>query len=87
MPLQVNGGRMAGRSSYHVVTHPEGGWAVVKSGSGRASRRFDTQGDAIAWAREASRNQRTDLIVHGRDGTVRRWDSYGAAPLAPRDRR
>lgn len=87
MPLQADGGCMSGRNSYHVVTHPEGGWAVVRSGAERASRRFDTQGDAIAWAREISRNQGSELIVHGRDGTVQRWDSYSASPLPPRGRR
>ena len=78
---------MAGKNTYHVIPHPRGGWAVVKGGADRASKRFDKQVDAVAWGRQASRNHGSEFFVHRKDGTVQRRDSYGEAPLPPRDHR
>jgi hypothetical protein len=60
----------------HVV--PNGGkWSVRRAGSSKASGTFDTQGEAIAKARDVARNQGTELFIHGRDGRIRERDSYG----------
>jgi Uncharacterized protein conserved in bacteria (DUF2188) len=61
----------------HVITNLAGGWSVHASGASRASRRFDKQSDAVRYARDLARRERTDLYVHRRDGTVSRRDSYG----------
>lgn len=68
----------------HVVKR-EDKWAVVGEGNGRATRVVDTQREAIAAATEIARNQRTEVVVHGRDGRIRSKDSYGNDPLPPRD--
>jgi hypothetical protein len=60
----------------HVITNIGGGWSVHLSGASRASRIFDTQADAVRYARDLARRERTDLYVHRRDGTVRHKDSY-----------
>jgi len=73
--------------THHVVPNPDGGWNVRKGGSERASKHFDTQNDAIDWAREVSQNQRTELVIHRRDGTIRQKDSHGGDPVPPKDRR
>ncbi|HEX4963236.1 MAG TPA: DUF2188 domain-containing protein [Thermoanaerobaculia bacterium] len=65
---------MVQKKSYHVIPHPKGGWAVVKGGSGRASKCFDSQAEAIAWGRRVSRSQRSEFFIHKRDGTVRHKD-------------
>ena len=78
---------MAERNSYHVIPHPKGGWAVVRGGSDRASKRFDSQADAIAWGRQASRNQRSEFFVHKKDGTIQRKDSYRDPFSRPQDYR
>ena len=77
---------MAGKS-HHVVPDPEGGWNVTKGGSQRASKHFERQQDAIDWARDVSRNQRTELVIHRRDGTIRQKDSHGRDPHPPQDRK
>jgi hypothetical protein len=74
------------KKSHHVVPDPEGGWSVKRGGSTRASKRFDTQGEAVSWARAVSRNQRSELVIHKRDGTVYKKDSHGLDPHPPRDR-
>lgn len=66
---------MAGKNQ-HVVPHA-GGWAVRGAGVQRASAVFDTQREAIGRARETSRNQGSELLIHGRDGRIRERDSHG----------
>jgi hypothetical protein len=73
------------KKAVHVV--PRGGdWAVKTAGASRAAKVTLTQGDAIQKGISMARNQRTELIVHRRDGTIRSKDSYGRDPLPPRDR-
>ncbi|WP_414644656.1 DUF2188 domain-containing protein [Bradyrhizobium sp.] len=60
----------------HVIASIAGGWSVHASGASRASRRFERQSDAVRYARDLARRERTNLYVHRRDGTVKRWDSY-----------
>lgn len=69
----------------HVVPHPKG-WAYEQSNSNRASRVFHTQKSAIDAARLRSQDLGTELIVHGRDGRIRRCDSHGHDPCPPIDR-
>ena len=75
------------RKSHHVVPDLDGGWNVKKGGATRASKHFEKQDDAISWGRQVSRNQRTEFVIHKRDGTIRDKDSHGSDPLPPRDRR
>ena len=62
---------------HHVVPNPDGGWDVVRSGAQRASRHYDTKEEALDSAREISRNQETELVIHRKDGTIQKWHSYG----------
>ena len=74
---------MAGKS-HHVVPAPNGGWNIKKEGADRSSKHCDTQQDAIDKGREISRNQHTELYIHGRDGRIREKDSHGRDPYPPR---
>jgi hypothetical protein len=75
------------KDSQHVIPHLDGGWSVVKDGSTRSTRRFDTQKQAISYARRLSKAHGSELYVHGRDGLIRSRDSYGNNPFPPRDKR
>jgi hypothetical protein len=75
------------KPSKHVVPSPGGGWAVKNSRASRASRTFDTQAEAVKYAREAAKKAHSELYVHRRDGTIKEKDSYGQDPLPPRDKR
>ena len=67
-------------NSHHVVSNPNGGWDVKRSGASRASRHCDTQAEAVDVGREISRNQRTEFVIHRQDGTIPRKDSHGNDP-------
>lgn len=77
---------MAKKNSSHVVPR-DSGWAVKKEGASRASKVFDTQDDAIKYAREQARKDKSELYVHKRDGTIRERNSYGHDPNPPKDKR
>ena len=55
----------------------------AKGAAERATRRHDTQHEAIDAAREIARKQRTEVYVHGRDGRIRERNSYGNDAFPP----
>lgn len=70
--------------SHHVVPLDDGGWAVKKGGSSRDSAHFERKQDAVDRGREISRNQGTELNIHGRDGKIQQKDSHGHDPFPPK---
>lgn len=68
-----------------VSPRPEG-WAVHGEGASRDTKVYPTQQQAINRAIEIARNQRSEVVVQGRDGRIRSKDSYGNDPCPPRDR-
>lgn len=73
------------RKSHHVVPGINGGWSVKKEGSVRASRHFETKEAAESWGRTQSIRDRSELVIHRRDGTIAQKSSYGNDPHPPRD--
>jgi hypothetical protein len=72
--------------SHHVVLAIDGGWVVRKTGAARASKRFATKAAAESWGRKQSIKDRSDLVIHRRDGTVAQKDSYGSDHRPPRQK-
>lgn len=70
--------------THHVVPNSNGGWDVKKGGAERASKHTDTKAEAVDIAREISRNQGTELTIHGKDGRIQRKDSHGNDPFPPK---
>lgn len=60
----------------HVVHHRDGGWAVRKPNSARASSRHSTQAQAQTRATEIlSHNGGGEAVTHGRDGSIRQSET------------
>lgn len=72
------------RSKNQHVVPREDGWAVKGAGASRDTRHFRTQSDAIRAAKDIARNQRSEVVIHGRDGRIRTKHSYGEDPYPPR---
>ncbi len=64
-----------GPSTYHVTIDDEG-WAVRGADARQPESVHRTQRDAIAAARVLARDAGGSLVIHGRDGSVRRSTSY-----------
>lgn len=43
--------------------------------------------DAVDHARKISRNQESELLIHGKDGRFQNSDSHGNDPCPPKDKR
>ena len=78
---------MPKKKDVHVVPHRDGGWATKTEGAGRAGSRHQTQGAAIERARSQAIRQRTEVVIHRKDGRIRDSDSYGNDPNPLRDRK
>ena len=70
--------------SHHVVPNGKDGWKVIKDGASRASGVYDTKNEALDAARAISQNQKTELIIHGKDGKIQNKDSHGNDPYPPK---
>ena len=74
------------RKNQHVVP-ADGLWGVRGEGNSRLTSIHETQAEAINAAREIAIKQRSEVVIHRRDGRIRDKDSYGTDPARPRDRR
>lgn len=74
---------MAKGKNQHVVKH-EKGWQVKGAGNTKATKVTSTQKEAINIAREISKNQSSELLIHGRDGKIREKDSHGNDNFPPK---
>ena len=74
---------MSNKRDQHVVPHQDG-WAVRGAGAQRATETLDRKSDAVDRAREISRNQQSELVIHGRDGKIQSKDSHGHDPFPPK---
>jgi len=72
------------RKSHHVVHDPNGGWSVKKGGADRASAHAKTKEKAVDIARKISQNQKSELVIHNRNGKISQSDSHGHDPYPPR---
>jgi hypothetical protein len=74
---------MPSKRNQHVV--PNGGdWAVKGAGAKRATEVLPTKREAVQRGREISRNQGTELFIHGQDGKIQSRDSHGKDPFPPK---
>ncbi|MDR0443750.1 MAG: DUF2188 domain-containing protein [Treponema sp.] len=66
--------------SHHVVPASQGGWNVKSGGSSRASIHTRTKQEAVDLGREISRNQKTEFVIHGKNGVIQEKNSHGNDP-------
>lgn len=67
----------------HVVPH-NNKWAVKGAGNSKATKVVNTQREAIQIARDISKNQKSELVVHRTNGQIREKDSHGKDPFPPK---
>ena len=68
----------------HVVPSKNNGWIVKGEGNTKATKRFDTKKPAIDYARNISKNQKSELVIHNKDGRIAQKDSHGHDPYPPK---
>lgn len=74
------------KNRVHIVPHGTD-WAVKREGNDRATSVHSTQRDALDAGRPIARRDKTELVTHRPDGTIRNSDSFGNDPHPPTDKR
>ena len=74
---------MASKRPVHTVPHGNG-CANRREGASRVSKAFDTKADAQAAGRATARRERTEHVIHNRDGEIGSRKSYGNDPFPPK---
>ena len=74
------------KKNQHVVPSDKD-WAVKGAGNDRKTAIVNTQAEAIKIAREIAINQKSEVVIHRSDGTIRDKDSYGNDPNPPKDKK
>ena len=64
----------AEKKAFHVI-HWKSRWKVVDERTERTRKSFADQDGAVEHARELAKDSKFDLVVHDRDGSIRR-ESY-----------
>ncbi len=75
-----------GKKNQHVVPSVKD-WAVKGAGNDRATKIVPTQAEAIDIARSIAINNKSEVVIHRPDGTIRDKDSYGNDTNPPKDKR
>ena len=70
--------------SHFVQPNGDGEWEVKRSGGKKASKKFKLKKDAVDYGRTVSQNQKTELIIKKKDGTIQERDSHGNDPFPPK---
>ncbi len=74
------------KKNQHVV--PSGkDWAVRGAGNDRKTAVVNTQAEAIKIAREIAINQKSEVVIHIPNGTLRDKDSFGNDTNPPKDKK
>ena len=58
--------------NYHVAKRPDGKWQVKFAGGEKAIKLFDTQVEAIAYAKKLAENRDGSITIHKKDGKMRK---------------
>lgn len=59
------------------VVKRESEWAVRGEGNSKDTSHHKTQSEAISAAKQIAQNQKSELIIQGKDGKIREKNSYG----------
>ncbi|MBO7369368.1 MAG: DUF2188 domain-containing protein [Clostridia bacterium] len=57
---------------YHISLREDGKWQVKCEGAEKALKLFDTQKEAIAYAKTVAGNQEGSITIHKVDGKIRK---------------
>ena len=61
----------------HVVPDKDGGWNVKGAGNSKSTVHTDTKQEALEKTIEITKNQQSEVVIHGKDGKTQDKDSYG----------
>ncbi|QNM93675.1 DUF2188 domain-containing protein [Mycoplasma sp. Pen4] len=60
---------------WHISQHPSG-WKVIRQGGSKAIKTFDTQLEAIDFAKELAKNNNGRYLIHSKVGKIRAGQNF-----------
>jgi hypothetical protein len=73
------------KGDVHVTWREDDGkWAVEKEGASRAGSLHEKKDAAEKAGRDAAINERSELLIHGKDGKIQERNTYKLDPHPPR---
>lgn len=69
------------------VTPKNGAWQVIGAGNSKATKLFNTQTNAINYAKTIAQHEESEVVIHRPNGKIRDCDSYGNDPHPPIDKK
>jgi len=77
---------MSTSKNQHIVPN-NGKWSVKGEGNSKATSTHETKTEAVKAGTEIAKNQKAELVIHGRNGRIQDKDSYGNDPCPPKDKK
>jgi hypothetical protein len=74
------------KKNQHVVPTKDG-WGVKGEGNSKNTANTQTKKEAIDIAKEIAKNNKSEVVIHGKDGRIQDKDSYGNDPNPPKDKK
>jgi hypothetical protein len=71
---------MPKQGDVHVLRDNNGAWQVRVEGAARPRSTHKTQSEASKAGRDIARKNKSELLVHGRDGKIRERSTFGHDP-------
>lgn len=75
---------MPRKGDVHVVQGDKGGWDVKVEGTSGARSHHRTQDNASGAGRKVAKSNKSELLIHGRDGKIRERNTYRGDPYPPK---
>ena len=73
------------KRNQHVV--PLGnGWAVKGEGNSKFTAITENKREATVIARNIAKNNKSEIVIHGKDGKIQEKDSYDNNPVLPKEK-
>lgn len=67
----------------HIVPNPKGGWDIKGEGNSKSTKHTKTKLEA----EEIAKNQKSEIIIHNKNGKISDKDSFGNDPCPPKDKK
>ena len=71
---------MPKQGDVHVIRGNSGGWQVRVEGTARARSIHKTQAEAATAGRAIAQKNKSELLIHARDGKIRERNTFGHDP-------
>jgi hypothetical protein len=71
----------------HLSLPTDSGWGVKGEGNGKFTKQTSTKKEAVKVAKDIAKNNKSELVIHGKDGEIQNKNSYGNDPFPPRDKK